>query len=253
METIEPELIPEVQPEVIIEEVQQKQKKTITLSIQSAILLGSCIIAGAILSGPIRIQTPTTTQPDTGAKKEIKINPVTTADHILGNPTKAKLFIVEYSDLECPFCKGFHETMHQVVDHYNGNVVWVYRQFPLDKHPKARPEAYASECVAQIGGNDLFWKYIDQIFTTTQSNNSLDLSLLPTFATALGINKQAFDACVVNNNYKDKIDAWITDGTNAGLRGTPYSVIVSRDGKTTPIDGNLPYADMITLIDPLVK
>ena len=40
-----------------------------------------------------------------------QIRAVSSSDHILGN-TNAKIVIVEYSDLECPFCKVFHNTMH---------------------------------------------------------------------------------------------------------------------------------------------
>lgn len=104
-----------------------------------------------------------------------KMSPVTKADHILGS-IDAPVKIVEYSDLECPFCKQFHNTMQKIMSEYGTEkVAWVFRQFPLSQlHSKAPKEAEASECVAELGGNDAFWKFIDKINEVTPSNNKLD-------------------------------------------------------------------------------
>ena len=40
-----------------------------------------------------------------------------TSDHIRGNP-KAPIVLIEYSDLECPFCKMYHETMNKIMTKY---------------------------------------------------------------------------------------------------------------------------------------
>jgi len=90
---------------------------------------------------------------------------VTENDHIRGN-TDAKVFFVEYSDIDCPFCKTLHVTMQSVVDNYDpGDVAWVYRHFPLTNlHPTAAVKAEASECIAELGGNDAFWDFLDILF-----------------------------------------------------------------------------------------
>src|SRR3990172_9010082 len=97
-------------------------------------------------------------------------------DHIRGDPA-APVTLVEYSDFECPFCKRFHGTVKKLVDESGGRVRWVFRHFPLDDlHPvKARKEAVASECAAELGGNDAFWKFADRFFELTPSNNRTDI------------------------------------------------------------------------------
>ncbi|HEY4512581.1 MAG TPA: thioredoxin domain-containing protein [Candidatus Paceibacterota bacterium] len=105
---------------------------------------------------------------------------VTSADHIKGS-LSASVKIVEYSDLECPFCKRFHTTMQEVMNTYNkdGKVAWVFRHFPLAQlHSKAPKEAEATECAAELGGNDGFWKFVDKINEITPSNNKLDQALI---------------------------------------------------------------------------
>lgn len=90
-----------------------------------------------------------------------EISAVTAGDYIIGS-IDAPIVIVEYSDLECPYCKRFSATMKEIVAESNGQVAWVYRHWVV--HPGALPKAGASECVAKLKGNDAFWKYVDLVF-----------------------------------------------------------------------------------------
>ena len=93
--------------------------------------------------------------------------PISGDDHIFGNKN-ADVIIVEYSDFECPFCQQFHPTLKQIVADYDGQVAWAYRHLPLESlgHVNAKPAAEASECVAELGGNDAFWQYTNLLFGT---------------------------------------------------------------------------------------
>lgn len=82
-------------------------------------------------------------------------------DHVFGNPN-AKITIIEYSDFECPYCKIFHPTLKQVVTDSQGDVKWIYRNWPLHQHSVEK--LVAAECVAKIKGNDTYWKYADLLF-----------------------------------------------------------------------------------------
>ena len=75
---------------------------------------------------------------------------MTKEDWVFGN-RNAEIALIEYSDLECPFCKKFHPTAQQVVDEYKGKVMWVFRHYPLSFHANAQKEAEASECAAELG------------------------------------------------------------------------------------------------------
>ena len=93
-----------------------------------------------------------------------KLPVVSDQDHIRGN-RGAKVTLIEYSDFECPFCARFHPTTLQILDEYGDDVALVYRHFPLDQiHPSARPAAIASECIAELGGEEAFWSFVDEVF-----------------------------------------------------------------------------------------
>lgn len=185
---------------------------------------------------------------------EINIQPVTADDHIRGDLNTAQAIVVEFSDTECPFCKRFHPTMQQVVDDYGGQVAWVYRHFPLDSlHPKARKEAEATECAAELGGNDGFWAYLDRLFEITPANNGLDPAELPEIAKFVGLNVADWQTCLDSGKYKDKIQSQYQDAVTSGGTGTPYSVVLTRDGQRIPLNGALPLAQVKSTLDALIQ
>jgi len=103
-------------------------------------------------------------QANGGTLVATKMRPVSADDHILGD-INSEIIVVEYSDLDCPFCKVFHPTMHQVVEKSEGKVAWVYRHYPIPQlHPNAPKKAEETECAWELGGNDAFWKYADKVF-----------------------------------------------------------------------------------------
>jgi len=185
--------------------------------------------------------------------EKINMSAVDSADHILGDP-KAPLVIVEYADFECPWCKIFYTTLHQIVSAYGGKVTWVYRHFPIPSlHPKAFKEAEASECAAKLGGEVAFWKYADQIYSVTPSNNGLDPAILPKIAKDIGLNETAFNSCLNSGLFTKKISQARLEGQAAGAQATPYSIIVTH-GLTYPINqGALPIEVMRQVVDGLLK
>ena len=216
-----------------------------------AIVVAGIFIAGAIYFGGSVRPTTNDQRPTTNAK--IDIAPVTEKDHIIGS-RNADLVIVEYSDTECPFCKSFHPTMKEVVRTYDGKVAWVYRHFPIAQlHAKAAKEAEATECAAELGGNQGFWNYIDKVFETTNSNDSLNPSELPKIAQAVGLDVTAFNACLSSGKYTEFVQKSVEEAVKAGARGTPYSVIISKDGKKVVINGAEPFAMVKAKLDDLLK
>jgi len=223
-----------------------------SLTVPFAIVAAGALVAFAIYSqGPAPVPTGDQNPGAAVVGGALTAKEISSEDHLRGNPD-APVKIVEFSDLECPFCKNFHQTMLQVMDEYgnDGRVAWVYRHLPLEQiHPKARREAEASECAAKLGGNDAFWRYVDKIFEITPANNGLDLAQLPKIAQDLGLDRGAFEACLESGEFAQKISDQMQDAAAAGAQGTPYSLIITKDGKSVPINGALPYQSVKAMID----
>ncbi len=226
-----------------------------------AVVIAGALIAGAVIYSGGRTESGTNANnpqqqvaaQQTGDLEAMK--PVSKDDHIRGNPD-APVKIVEYSDTECPFCKRFHPTMKQVMDEYgkDGKVAWVYRHFPLDQlHSKARKEAEATECAAELGGNDKFWAYLDRLMEVTPANNGLDPAELPKIAQYVGLDTTTFNECLSSGRYAKKIEEHVQNAVATGGNGTPWSIVVGKNGKKYPLSGAQPYASVKALIEQALQ
>lgn len=219
------------------------------------------LVAGLIIAGAIYYKdgsVPPTDQvaaPGVAANAKLEnLKPISAQDHILGD-SEAIIKIVEFSDLECPFCKDFHKTMFKVMEEYNskGQVAWIYRHFPLDQlHSKARKEAEASECANELGGNEKFWAYVTKVFETTPSNNGLDLAQLPIIAKDVGLDPTAFTQCLESGKMAAVVGAQYQDAVTSGGNGTPFPIVITPDGKKIALQGAIPFEGMKQLIDGLL-
>ncbi len=202
-----------------------------------SIITASIIIAGAVYfsmsDNTLDTGRQNSSTSDVEGQESNWPKEVSAGDHILGNPD-APIKIIEFSDTECPFCQKLHPTLKKVMDNYgkNGKVAWVYRHFPIDsRHPRARKESEATECAAELGGEQKFWEYLDRLFEITPANNGLDPKQLPEIAVYIGLDKTKFEQCLASGKYAERVQNDFEDGVQTGVSGTPYSVMIAGDKK----------------------
>lgn len=187
----------------------------------------------------------------TGAQEEITgfMEPVGARDHIRGDRA-APVKLVEFADTECPLCKRFHPTLQRLVAEHPGKVAWVFRHFPIAEiHPRAPKEHEATECAAELGGEETFWAYLDRIYAITPSNDKLDPAELPRIAQYVGLDRVPFEQCLQSGRHAARVAANVADALAAGAPGTPYSVIVAPNGKTYAVVGAQPYETLRLVIE----
>ncbi|MBS0319430.1 MAG: DsbA family protein [Proteobacteria bacterium] len=160
--------------------------------------------------------------------------------HQLGKKD-APVVVVEYTDLQCPFCQQFHNNVYdQLKRNYvdTGKVLFISRDFPLDFHPWARPAAVAARCADQ---QNKFWEVRNSLMSNA---DKLSKEMITQTAANIGLDMKKFQACVDSNAFDADINKQIAEGSAAGVSGTP-SFIVGRvvDGKLEGVRvvGSMPY------------
>ena len=91
--------------------------------------------------------------------------------------------------------------MKRVLDTYGDHIRFVYRNFPLENHPNARPAAEAAQCANEQGK---FWAYHDRLFGEPDKLSDADLKQT---AAALGLDSRRFNTCVDERKYRSVVDA----------------------------------------------
>src|SRR3989338_11163912 len=94
-----------------------------SFAVPMAIIIAGALVAGALYfnrgnggsgaSGGLAVKDNNAIE----TAKENNVKPVSSADHIRGNPN-AKVKVIEFSDPECPSFNIFHNTMNQIIDEY---------------------------------------------------------------------------------------------------------------------------------------
>jgi len=170
-------------------------------------------------------------------------------DYYRGN-RDAKIVFIEYSDLECPYCKRFHSTMKQVIDGYGDHVLWAYRHFPLGSHPNAQKASEAAECVGKYSGDNAFWEFTDLYFSRTTSNGyGFPTANLAALATEVGADQGTIQGCIDSGEMVESVASDFQAGIDSGVTGTPGTILIEPDGQSQVLSGAIPYEQMKQIIE----
>ncbi len=172
------------------------------------------------------------------------IRAITKDDHQRG-PADAPITLIEYTDFQCPFCSQVHPTLARLMTDYPDKIRLIVRNFPLEQlHPQARPAANAAECVAELSGNDAFWKFADTVFA---NQSQLSADYLVEAAIQAGAKEKAVKDCIAAKTYDQRIATDQNEGSAAGVSGTPATFV---NGKL--ISGALPYEQFKAYVDSIL-
>jgi len=170
----------------------------------------------------------------------------------------ADVVIVEFSDLQCPFCRSFFtQTFDSLKKDYvdTGKVQYVFRDFPLSFHPSAQKAAQAVECAREQNKG---WEMHDKIYNELAKEGSGTIQFttedIKGWATEEGLNASEFDACLDSGKYSSEVSSDLAEGTSYGVSGTPSFIITTRDGsRYAMVSGAQPYSTFKNNIDQLLQ
>ncbi len=145
-----------------------------------------------------------------------------------------RVFLLEYSDFQCPFCKRVQGTLDKLREKYAKEVQFGYRHFPLDFHKEARYMAESVECARDQGK---FWELQKILYASTDLISRGDLHK---YAKKAGVsNMRHFQTCLKERKYKDRVLNDLKEGMKLGIRGTPTFILGAYDAATRTVHGEL--------------
>jgi protein-disulfide isomerase len=171
----------------------------------------------------------------------------------------AKVTVVNYDDLECPYCARMHEELFpSTLDHYKGLVRFVYKDYPLTQiHPWAMHASVDANCLAEQN-NAAYWDFVDYAHSHGHEINGSGDDVSKSFATLdqaahdagkrAGVNDGRLNACLAKQD-ETPIRASLREGEKLGIEGTPQVFV---DGERIA-PGARPETDVWDAIDRALK
>lgn len=205
-------------------------KNKLTTSV--AILIGSTIIGLFVLTGLFLTKGEKVSEGFVDPDSIFNGREFKSEELVAGNKD-SKVVFVEYSDLECPYCKELQiKTMKNIQTKYSDTVAFNYRHFPLAFHTLAPKESEGSLCVREQNQEN-YKKFLDRIYEITRGNNTLNPEDLGVTAKLLGTDMTKWNACMKNSTYANYVQKDIQDGLDAGVDSTPNMFVLIRQSDGT--------------------
>lgn len=165
--------------------------------------------------------------------------PVSERDHVLG-AEDAQVTLVEYGDLECPYCRQVNPVIQELRRRLGGRVRYVFRHFPIrSSHFHAQLAAEAAEAA---GAQGKFWEMQDSLL---EHQEALDISHILEYAAQLDLDLDQFKRDLEDHTYAERVREDFQSGVRSGVNGTPSFFI-----NGTRYDGAW---DLESLIDAVEK
>jgi len=186
-------------------------------------LISSCVLISCAILITINVITGQCVSDYERGIWEITDNELASAlsrGHLIGN-RNAPVQIVEFADVECPFCRQYVAVLDSLVKHFDGAVSVRYRHFPITtQHAHAMAGAVAIECAAEQGQFESFYR---EVFSRQEEIGSTPWD---NFASGAGLaDSVRFANCLENPSIIDIINDDIQVAREIGISATPFLVI----------------------------
>ena len=195
---------------------------------------------------------------DTGAGKKMtdaQIAGILKDSYVEGNP-KAKITLVEYSDLECPYCimQKKNGTIEGLKKKYGDSVNVIFKPLNLARHPGSDQKGWASLCVAKLGGADKYSKFYNTLMNKSEVQGPVfALDGLSALAKEVGVDQKKFDTCYSAKETESIYRSYTTESSAFGVDGTPTTLVLNNETKMYDlVKGAAPAANFETIVDKLL-
>lgn len=204
------------------------------------------------------VQPTDTTNPTNAATLEADKIQTIVSDAVIEGNKDADILVVEYSDMECPFCvKQYQETKlwEKLQAQYGDKVKFAFKNNRGVNHEGTEAKALGALCAAKIGGDKAYVSFYNTIMkNSTNAGGVYAVSRLPDAAKEAGLNIKAWQDCVDKKETLPQFGSQTTEAQGLGLGGTPGTLILNvKTGKYSTVEGAYPYESFTQKIDSLMN
>lgn len=203
--------------------------------------------------------TQATTQQDISSQvlESSKIAAIVDDAAIEGNKD-ADILVVEYSDMECPFCiKQYHDTKlwEKLQAQYGDKVKFTFKNNRGVNHPGTEAKALGALCAQKVGGDKAYTSFYNTVMAGSSNESGVyAVSKLADAAKTAGVDVKKWQSCVDAKEMLAQFTAQTNQAQELGLGGTPGTLILNvKTGKYSTVEGAYPYASFTQKIDSLMK
>jgi len=176
---------------------------------------------------------------------------------VRGNPA-AKVTVINYDDLECPYCAQMHHSLFPAtLNRYKDTVRFIYKGNPLVSiHPWAMHAAVDSNCLAEQGG-EAYWAYVDYIHSHANEVNGEDRDLTKSFerldliarqhATLNKLDEARLNACMAKQD-ESAVRATMKEAETLRVEGAPALFV-----NGVRVEGAIPQAEIWKVLDKVLR
>lgn len=205
----------------------------------AVLLFGGLIYASSRNGIDVSDIDANTVQPASEASGDI-------ADHTFGSNDN-KVVLMEYGDYQCPGCGTAYEPLKTVAEKYEGQLTFVFRNFPLTSiHPNARAASAAAETAGLMGR---YWEMHDLLYANQSSWSTASASergeVFAGFADQIGLDRDEFlkNLSEKSSQINQKINFDQALGKKVNVTGTPAIFLNGEAVDQSFKDGKLVSAD----------
>lgn len=168
--------------------------------------------------------------------------------------SSANIVLIEYSDVECPFCQRHFssKTIDTVVAKYPDDIKTTYKHFPLSFHTTAQKAAEAIECAWK---QNKYIEFKDFAFKLTIASNDKKptIEILTKIAEYLKLDMISFNKCLESWETLAKVSADMNEGSTLfSVTWTPGNVLLNtKNGKYIVISGAYPADTFDSLVSEI--
>lgn len=134
--------------------------------------------------------------------------------HAIGN-REAPVYLVEFSDFQCPQCGLFHPMVKKLISEHASDLFYIYRHYPMPQHKYAMPAALAAEAA---GNQGKFWDAVTYLFS---HQDTLESTLDSKFIKDMSLQEHVYATDIASRDTKARITKDIVDAQSSNVMEAP--------------------------------